>query len=210
MANLLAVCVVHEIIPDSGRVGSTAIDKRPVAGPVSVGQLGLAGDVQAAIEFHGGIDRAVYAYAQEDVQHWAKELGRDLPPGIFGENLRTVGVDVSAAVIGQRWQIGEELILEVSCPRIPCATFARFLDEPQWVKRFTEWGAPGSYFRVLAPGSVAAGDEIFVHPAPAHGVSIGRAFRGLDAQAAAALLDSDEVQLADWVQDAARTALARG
>ncbi|MGL5830409.1 MAG: MOSC domain-containing protein, partial [Angustibacter sp.] len=87
MASIAAVCVVHEVLPDAGRIGRTAIDKRPVSGPVLVGAMGVSGDVQVATDVHGGVDRAVYAYATEDAMRWAEELGRDLPPGSFGENL---------------------------------------------------------------------------------------------------------------------------
>ena len=85
------------------------------------------------------------------------------PAGLFGENLRTSGIDVSGAEIGQRWRIGEGgLVVEVTSPRVPCATFARRLDEPHWVKRFTEHGAPGAYLAVVEPGPVSAGDAVEV------------------------------------------------
>lgn len=97
MPSLLAVCVVHQLRPDAGYIGVTAIDKRAVSGPVRVRPLGAYGDVQADRKHHGGLDKALYAYAQEDADFWQSELGRDLPPGWFGENLRTEGLDVNAA-----------------------------------------------------------------------------------------------------------------
>lgn len=178
--SILAVAVVHRVLPDpGGDPGVTAIDKRPVAGPVQVGPLGVAGDRQCDTQHHGGREQAVYAYAQEDADRWAEELGREIPPGLFGENLRTAGLDVTGAEIGERWQVGTgpaSLLVEVTSPRIPCQTFARRMDLPHWVKRFTQGGAPGAYLRVIAPGPVAAGDPVTVVHRPGHGVTIGDTF----------------------------------
>ena len=139
-ASLLAVCRVHQLLPDESSVGVTAIDKRPVEGPVKVHKLGVRGDVQASRLDHGGEDQAVYAYSQADADFWAGALGRELPPGIFGENLRVSGIDATGAVIGERWKIGLDVELEVTSPRVPCAAFQRRMGEPQWVKRFTAEG----------------------------------------------------------------------
>jgi len=166
-------------------LGITGIDKRPVDGPVDIaapgprgtGGSGLAGDVICDLRHHGGDDQAVYAYAREDLDLWAGELGRDLPPGVFGENLTTIGADLTGAVIGERWRIGPSLVLEVSCPRIPCRTFAGWLGERGWVKTFTRRALPGAYFRVLEPGPVQAGDTVEVLSRPDHGVTIGTTFR---------------------------------
>ncbi|EXF26121.1 molybdenum cofactor sulfurase [Nesterenkonia sp. AN1] len=158
-----AVCVVHQLIDDhAGSVGVSGIDKRPVSGPVRVRPLGLHGDVQADRKHHGGTEKAVYAYAAEDAQWWAAELGRELPAGSFGENLRLSGIDLDGAHPGERWQIGDQLVLEATVPRIPCATFGRWLDQPGWVKRFLAAGRPGTYFKVITPGKVQAGDRAAV------------------------------------------------
>lgn len=154
----------------------TAIDKRPVAGSVAVRALGLAGDEQADTKSHGGLDQAVYAYAIEDLQLWAARLERELKFGEFGENLSTSGIDVTNAVIGETWRVGE-CLLQVSCPRIPCVVFQDWLVESQWVKRFTAEGRPGAYLRVLEEGAIEAGDQISIEGRPAHGVTIGIAFR---------------------------------
>ncbi|WP_179775987.1 MOSC domain-containing protein [Amycolatopsis endophytica] len=166
-------------------LGVTGIDKRPVDGPVAVaapgargtGGSGVAGDRICDLRNHGGDDQAVYAYAREDLDAWAAELGRDLPPGVFGENLTTTGLDLTGAVIGERWRVGESLVLEVSCPRIPCRTFAGWLGERGWVKTFTRRAVPGAYFRVLEPGPVQAGNSVEVLSRPGHGVTIGTVFR---------------------------------
>lgn len=170
-----SVNVVHALVPDPrGDLDVTAIDKRGVPGRVAVGPLGLDGDEQHDTRHHGGTEQAVYAYAAEDAAWWAGELGYDVHPGQFGENLTTSGVDVTGAVIGERWQVGDDgLLLEVSSPRLPCTTFQGWMDEPRWVKRFTDHGAPGAYLRVLVPGTVGAGDRVEVVHRPEHGVTIG-------------------------------------
>lgn len=182
-AHVVAVCVVHAVKPDpGGHPDGTAIDKRAVDRRVHAGPAGLSGDRMIDMPDHGGRDKAVYAYAAEDQDHWAGELGVPIPPGLFGENLTTRGLDVTGAVIGERWAIGDPdsgagAVLEVAEPRIPCATFQRHLQQPRWVRRFTEYGAPGAYCRVVVPGTVGAGDPVRLLSRPAHGVTIGEAFR---------------------------------
>lgn len=169
MPSLLAVCVVHQLLPDAAGVGVTAIDKRPVAGPVKVGPYGLHADVQADRKHHGGLDKALYAYAQEDAEYWERELGRELAPGFFGENLRTEGIDVNAARIGEVWRIGEQVRVEVTMPRTPCQTFARWVGGEQargWVRRFSDARRLGPYLRVLDKGRVRAGDPVVVEHRP--------------------------------------------
>ncbi|MDO5754357.1 MOSC domain-containing protein [Arthrobacter sp.] len=173
--SILAICRVHQLITTATGFGVTGIDKRPVAGAVSLRKFGVFGDVQGDIEHHGGPDQAVYAYSQEDADYWSEELGRTITPGLFGENLRTTGVETSQAVIGTRWRIGKAL-LEVTSPRVPCATFAERMDEPQWVKRFTQAGRAGTYLRVLGHGKVAAGDAVVVEHVPQHGITVGKFF----------------------------------
>ena len=170
MPSVTAVCVVHALRPDRGSPGVTAIDKRPVAGPVQVRKLGVNADVQADRKYHGGVDQAVYVYAQEDADFWQSELGRETPPGWYGENLRVLGVDVSGARPGDRWAIGNDVVLEVTLPREPCAVFARWVggtDARGWVKRFTAAARPGAYARVVTTGKVQAGDTITVAAAAA-------------------------------------------
>jgi MOSC domain-containing protein YiiM len=165
----------------------TGIDKRPAAGPVEVaspgrkgtGGSGLAQDTIGDKRHHGGNDQAVYAYAREDLDAWALELGRDLDSGTFGENLTTHGLDVNGALIGERWQIGDQVVLEATAPRIPCRTFAGWLNERGWVKRFTDRALPGAYLRVIEPGQIRGGDEIRVVHRPDHEVTVSFLFRAL-------------------------------
>ncbi|HEY3718044.1 MAG TPA: MOSC domain-containing protein [Jatrophihabitantaceae bacterium] len=175
-------------------VGFTGIDKRPASGRVRVFDHHVDGDSILDVANHGGPDKAAYAYAREDAAWWASELGRDVPPGSFGENLSTSGLDVTGAVIGERWAIGSA-VFEVSCPRIPCRTFAGFWDVPRLIKWFTEVGRPGAYLRIYAEGDVGAGDAVEVVHRPAHGVTIGETFRALtgDHSLAPRLLEASEL-----------------
>lgn len=187
MARVLSVNVgvVHNTPHSDVRV--TGIDKRPVSGPVmvrepgprGVGGGGLAGDPICDLRHHGGSDQAVYAYAREDLDWWEAELARTLPCGVFGENLTTEGVDINAALVGERWAMGDACVLEVTSPRIPCRTFAGWLAEQRWQRRFTHHGVAGAYFRVIVPGPVRAGDEIQVVARPDHDITIGFMFRAM-------------------------------
>lgn len=165
--------------------GVTGIDKRPVDGPVRVAApgpkgvagSGLAGDAVCELRHHGGDDQAVYAFAREDLDDWERELGRALGNGCFGENLTTVGLNVSGALIGERWRVGSEVVLEVTSGRVPCRTFQGHLGERGWVKRFTRKGATGAYLRVIEPGEIRAGDPIEIVHMPDHGVTAAMEFR---------------------------------
>jgi MOSC domain-containing protein YiiM len=160
----------------------TGIDKRPAQGPVSVRRLGVLGDTICDTKHHGGLDQAVYAYAEEDADWWQRQLAEELAftlrPGAFGENLTTRGIDITGAVIGERWRIGST-ILQISAPRIPCSTFAAFWQVDQLIKRYTAAGRPGAYLRVLTEGQLSAGDPIVVLDRPGHGLTIEQAFRAL-------------------------------
>lgn len=167
--------VVHE--GDwTGDKGRTGIDKRPVATPVMLAGDAVEGDVVADRKNHGGYDQAVYAYSREDADWWEKELGISLSNGRFGENLTTQGIDLSEAVIGERWKIGTAVI-EVSQPRTPCRVFAGFWDRPNLIKEFTDAGRSGSYFRIIQEGQVRQADEIVVTDRPQHGITIAELFK---------------------------------
>jgi len=191
VAHVLSVNIGRARPNPAKGLGVTGIDKRPSDAPVEVrapstrrddAGSGLVGDFIGDRANHGGDDQAVYAYGREDLDTWAAELGRELSNGSFGENLTTAGVDVTAAVIGERWRVGPEVVLEVSCPRIPCATFASWLNERGWVRTFTERAVPGPYLRVVKPGWIRSGDEITVLSRPDHEVTIGLTFRALTLQ----------------------------
>jgi len=185
-AVLLSVNVGRPMASRHTDTGVTGIDKRPSAAPVEIhdpgagtGCSGLTGDTIGDPRSHGGTDQAVYAYAREDLDVWQAELGRPLDGGVFGENLTTMGIDVSGAPVGERWRIGDACVLEVTSPRIPCRTFAGWLEEQRWERRFTERGAPGAYLRVIVAGSVRGGDPIVVIHRPSHDITIASMFRTL-------------------------------
>ncbi|MEU5840823.1 MOSC domain-containing protein [Rhodococcus sp. NPDC047139] len=187
----------------------TAIDKRPVHGPVHVGELGLAGDRQCDTLNHGGRFKAVYAYSQDEAQRWGSELGRELPIGWFGENLHVAGVSPTDAVIGERWRVGESgPLLEVTGPRTPCRTFAMRSDEDDWASRFTARGDCGAYLAVITGGPVRAGDTIVVEHVPSHGATVRDLFTGQGHERVAAML-GQQTDLAPEVADKARRLVGR-
>jgi MOSC domain-containing protein YiiM len=216
MPALVSVNLVFQILDDPGGTpGRTAIDKRPHQGRVYIAERGLSGDAQMDTRDHGRMWQAAYAYAEEDLDWWRGELQRDLPPGTFGENLTTSGLDVTGAVIGEVWRVGEgpdAVLLEVTTPRIPCRTFANFLGEAGWVRRFSERGAPGAYLRVLHTGYVQAGDPVEVIRRPDHGVRIGDVFPAVRSERAQALVsahDSGAVDVVGELYDEAVRVLGR-
>jgi MOSC domain-containing protein YiiM len=155
-----------------GRALMSAIGKQPVDGRVRVEGVNLAGDDQADRRVHGGPDKAVYAYASEDTGWWRSELGRDdLGPGMFGENLTLAGVDVTGALVGERWRIGD-VELEVCQPRLPCAKLGLRFGDPLMLRRFGEAGRPGAYLRIVREGSLGAGDAVEILSRPDHDVTV--------------------------------------
>jgi MOSC domain-containing protein YiiM len=190
----------------AGRLRRTAIDKRPVTQAVAVGELGLAGDEQADVKYHGGPDKAVYAFAREDLDRWEQVLGRSLCDGQFGENVTTSGIDVNDALVGERWRVGEAL-LEVCSVRIPCRVFANWLQEQGWVRRFTADARPGPYLRVVDPGLVAAGDPIEVEHRPTHELTVSTVFQAMTTRADLLPLLLEVPQLEDDLADQARRQL---
>ncbi len=149
----------------------SAIGKSPVTGRVAVRGVNLAGDDQADRSVHGGPEKAVYAYASEDSAWWATVLGFEVAPGAFGENLTTAGVDVSGAVIGERWRIGSTE-LEVCQPRQPCYKLSVAFQDPGMVRRFARAGRPGAYLRIVSEGELGAGDAVEIVSRPDHGITI--------------------------------------
>src|SRR3954467_5392931 len=161
-----------------GRPLMSAIGKAPVAGRVRVAGVNVAGDDQADRRVHGGPGKAVYACAAEDAAWWGTELGRTLEPGMFGENLTVEGVDVSGAVIGERWRAGTAE-LEVCQPRFACFKLGLRFGDPKMLKRFTAAERPGAYLRIRREGEIGAGDAVEVVERPAHGVTVALVARAV-------------------------------
>jgi MOSC domain-containing protein YiiM len=167
---------------------ATGIGKQPISHPVEVRApgpkvsglgSGVVGDYIGDGKHHGGDSQAVYAYAREDLDFWQRELDRDLPNGSFGENLTTTGLEVTDALLGEQWRIGREVVLQVTTPRTPCATFRGFMGLTGWMKTFTAAGRPGAYLRVVRPGTITAGDPIEILRRPDHEITIALVFRAL-------------------------------
>ena len=182
----------------------SGIDKRPVDGRHAVRGVNVDGDGQADLTVHGGVDKALYAYASEDTAWWAQQLGRELGPGVFGENLTTVGVDCTGAVVGERWVIGN-LILEVCQPRLPCFKLGMQFDDPKMLRAFVQASRPGAYLRIVQEGDVAAGDEIQVIERPVHGVTVALVADAIQKDLALAPQALQAPQLAEglasWLRD---------
>lgn len=197
---------------DRGKpANTTGIDKQPVASAVVTApgprtatrnlgpdaRSGLAGDYIGDGRHHGGDIQAVYACAREDLDLLGAQVGRAFASGSFGENLTTVGLDVTGALIGERWRIGtgaDAVELQVTCPRIPCNTFRAWIAERGWLKTFTRAARPGAYLSVVTPGVVRAGDVVEVVFRPEHEVSIGMLFRSqtLERELAPRVLAAEE------------------
>lgn len=161
---LLSVNVGEETpIEGAGKSGKTGIFKRPMEGPVKITPFGLAGDTITDTKNHGGPDQAVYAFGAPDYGWWSEELGRDLRPGTFGENLTVSGFESASACVGDRFVVGT-VVLEVTAPRIPCGTLAARMGEPAFLKRFRRAERPGVYCRVIREGRVLAGDTVEYEP----------------------------------------------
>jgi MOSC domain-containing protein YiiM len=194
-------------------IGWTGIGKQPIDEPVQVRApgpkttglgSGLIGDFIGDRKHHGGDDQAVYAFQREDLDEWEHRLGRELPNGFFGENLTTIGLDVNDARIGEQWRIGQDVVLQVTAPRIPCSTFRGWMGEKGWAKTFTAAGRPGAYLRVMTPGVISAGDPIEIIHRPDHQVTVTLFFKATTTQrellpqllAAAAYLDPKTIDMA--------------
>jgi MOSC domain-containing protein YiiM len=167
---------------------ATGIDKVAHSGPVQVRApgpktvglgSGLVGDYVGDTKHHGGDEQALYAVAREDLDAWQQRLGRELRNGFFGENLTTRGLDVNEARLGERWRIGDEVVVQVTSPRTPCSTFRGQMGERGWLKTFTGEGKPGAYLSIVSPGTIRGGDSVEIVRRPEHDVTVALAFRAL-------------------------------
>jgi MOSC domain-containing protein YiiM len=190
-----------------GHSEATAIWKSPVEGRVPVRGVNVDGDRQADTYAHGGRDKALYSYAREDEDWWAEQLGRPLEPGVFGENLTLEGVDVTGAVVGERWEAGS-VLFEVAQPRIPCWKLGARMGDPTFPTLFGRVGRPGAYLRIVREGEIGAGDVVSMVYRPVHGMTVGEVARIYheDRGEAARLLDVPELagSLKHWAARRAR------
>ncbi len=163
-------------IEGAGKSGRTGIFKRPVEGPVEILSGGLADDTISDTENHGGPDQAVYVFGAPDYAWWFDELGCELAPGTFGENLTVSRLESARVCVGDRLGIGSA-ILEVTAPRIPCLTLAVRMGDPAFLKRFRRAERPGVYCRVVRGGEVRAGDPVAYAPYAGERVPVLEVFR---------------------------------
>jgi MOSC domain-containing protein YiiM len=204
VAHLVSVNVGQvRTVEHNGEPITTGIWKSPVAGSIAVRGVNLDGDDQADRSVHGGVDKAVYAYASEDYGWWSQELGEKLLPGTFGENLTVSGLDLRKCLIGERWRVGSAE-LEVSEPRFPCFKLGIRMGDPRFLKHFARARRPGSYLRIIEEGELAAHDEIEVTARPDHGITIGQfnhAYLG-DRGQLGDLLQADQLsdRWRDWIE----------
>lgn len=157
---LLSVNIGQKRVQRKGNeLETTGIYKIPTLEPVQITRLGMQDDFVCDQKHHGGPDQAVYVYGAADYAWWAEELGRELQPGTFGENLTISELESARFNIGDRLHIGS-VILEVTAPRIPCSTLAARMGDPRFVRQYRNAARPGLYCRVLQEGTVRAGDEV--------------------------------------------------
>ncbi|MBC6700128.1 MOSC domain-containing protein [Hymenobacter puniceus] len=174
MKQLLSVQVGQpRTVAWQGRWVSTGVFKAPVAEPVAVGPVGLAGDGQADLRVHGGPDKAVYAYAAEHYSYWAEQLVGAMPSGagVFGENLTTTGLLERDVCLGDEFAIGSAVLRAVQ-PRMPCFKLGIRFNDAGMVARFAAAGRSGIYFQVLREGTLQAGDPIHLVQRSAYALSI--------------------------------------
>ncbi|MBK8782564.1 MAG: MOSC domain-containing protein [Anaerolineales bacterium] len=150
---------IEKEIQMGDRMDRTGIYKYPVQNAVRVTELGLAEDFIESKKHHGGPDQAIYIYGSADYAFWEKELGVEIQPGTFGENLTISELESGPFNIGDLLHIGD-VTLEVTMPRIPCGTFAARMGDPAWVKKFRQAERPGFYCRVKREGVIKAGDAV--------------------------------------------------
>lgn len=165
------------LVQYQARTISTAIFKYPVAGPVEVTELGIAGDDQADKSVHGGRDKAVHAYAEESYVWWRRQLeDRELPPGTFGENLTVGGLTDDQVMIGDVYRAGSA-VLQVTQPRQPCLKLGIKMADAAFVKQFHHAGRPGFYLRVMQPGTIQANDQLELVERADHSMSVAEIYQ---------------------------------
>jgi MOSC domain-containing protein YiiM len=208
--HILSVNVARmRLIQLGGQTVKTGIYKYPVEGRVELRDDQVGADRQGDYTVHGGRDKAVYSYSREDYEWWAAEHGLDVPPGLFGENLTTGGVELNGLEVGQRWRVGTAE-LEVSEPRFPCSKLGHKMEDPHFVKAFAKALRPGAYLRIVTEGKLGAGDEIEVLSTPGHGVTIelfARAVLG-EPELAPRMLEAPALSASwrEWAEDRAERA----
>ncbi|MVA24041.1 MOSC domain-containing protein [Agrobacterium vitis] len=181
---ILAVCLGQpQVLP--GKSYRTGIFKSARTGPVMIDEHGLVGDAVLNRKYHGGPDQAIYLEGALTLQWWETQLNRQITPGLFGENLVIDGLDNRDLAVGDRLSIGD-VLLEVTAPRTPCATFSASMEDPGFAKRYARAARPGAYCRVLQAGMVEMGMNAEWTASEGDRLTlaqmIGKSFKSLDPQ----------------------------
>ena len=155
---------------------TTGIYKTSTTGRVQISAIGIEQDFIGDQKNHGGPDQAIYVYGTPDYDWWTRELGKELEPGTFGENLTVSDLESARLNIGDRLRIGT-VTLEVTAPRIPCSTLAARMGDPKFAKKYRHAERPGVYCRVVQSGSVHAGEAVELLPCAGETVSALEMFR---------------------------------
>lgn len=160
----MKVLSINTALPEKLQVGkksvTTGIFKKPRKGSVLINELGLKGDTIVNKKVHGGVDQALYIYSAKDYAWWQEQLGRDLQPGMFGENLTITNYHDGDLRIGDRLLLANNVLLEISAPRVPCVQFTTKMGDSSFAKKFVAAQRPGAYARVLVPGEIEVGCDI--------------------------------------------------
>ena len=159
-----------------GKTEQTGIFKQPINGPVEITRQGLPGDFIGDSRHHGGPDQAIYVYGWPDYEWWQAELGREVQPGLFGENLTIAGLESACFNIGDHLRMGQ-VLLQVTAPRIPCGTLAGRMNIPAFAKQFRLAERPGLYCRVLREGMIESGVAVSVEKYTGDTVNVLEAMR---------------------------------
>ena len=159
---VLAVCT-GKAAPSDAKSGVTGYFKTSQSGPVPVTEDGMFGDFIGDLDHHGGVDQAVYIFGDDDRIWWEQKLGYTCPAGFFGENLLIGNLSCVDLCLGDILQCGNTM-LQITSPRIPCATYASVMKTKTALKDFYAAGRPGAYARVLQTGQIAQDDDVTYIP----------------------------------------------
>jgi len=141
MARIVAVCKSEE----------KGTRKEAVTEGLFKEGYGMIGDAHADSSTH----RQVSLLAMESIDKM-REMGFDLGPGDFAENLTTEGLEVASLPVGTRISIGEDILLEVTQIGKECHSGCAIFRQTGKCIMPKE----GVFARVLRGGSVRVGDQI--------------------------------------------------
>lgn len=148
----------HDI--NGKRTYTSIVRSQSAAGVLEVTRDGVK-DNKTAVH-----DGPVYAFFSHHYTYWCNKLGVDRSTWNWchwGENL-TLQCDTNLYEdefrLGDIWQIGNTVRLQVCGARVPCYKLAwRCGQKDKWLKELADTGFCGVYFRVLHAGQIYVGDR---------------------------------------------------